>query len=139
MLFLRSFQLPQDAPVSLFSLHAQERLSCDYIMSDHIVTASRITVSFDFFAVHEIRSTLHMNHISVASSFFCSCFEFFQPRIDTSEWVQNITPGFFLCGWRCTYLGIPISFSENSFFLALFLMQFQCCCVHHPILKYPGI
>ena len=44
-----------------------------YFMSDR-VSASRNTVSFDFFAVHEIRSILRRNHIFVASSFFCTCF-----------------------------------------------------------------
>ena len=47
-------------------------------MSDLVVSASQNTVLFDFFAVHEIRSTLHRDHISVASSFFCTCFEMTQ-------------------------------------------------------------
>ena len=33
---------------------------------------------------------------------------------------------------------IPISFSENSFLSALFLMQFQCCCVYRLISKCPS-
>ena len=44
-------------------------------ISDLVVLASRNTVSFDFFEVDKIRSIHLKNHISVASSFFCTCFE----------------------------------------------------------------
>ena len=37
-----------------------------------------ILFHLNFFAVHEIRSILHRNHISVASSFFSSCLEIVQ-------------------------------------------------------------
>ena len=57
-----------------------------------LVYASRNTVSFDFFAVHEIRSILQMNHISFASSFVCKCFKSVQHCIHSSEWVQYSTP-----------------------------------------------
>ena len=40
-----------------------------------ILFMSDLFMLFDFFAVQEIRSILHRNHISVASSFFCNCFE----------------------------------------------------------------
>ena len=46
-------------------------------MSDLVVSAPRSTY-FDFFAVHQIRNILGRNHISVASSFFCSCLEIVQ-------------------------------------------------------------
>ena len=52
-----------------------------------------------FFAVNEIRSILRRNHISLASSFFCSCFKIFN-------------------------LLVLISFSENSFFFFFFF--FAC-------------
>ena len=45
-----------------------------FITSYLFVPAFRIYFSFDFFAVHEIRSNLLGGHVSVASSFFCSCF-----------------------------------------------------------------
>ena len=38
------------------------------------MSASRSNVSFDFFALHEIRSFICRNPISAASSFFCDCF-----------------------------------------------------------------
>ena len=48
---------------------------CTLFMGD-LVSASRNTVSFDVFAVHEIRSIYERsNHISVASNFFCTRFE----------------------------------------------------------------
>ena len=47
-------------------------------MSDLVVSASCNTVLFDFFAVHEIHSILQRNQMSVASSFFCTCFEIVQ-------------------------------------------------------------
>ena len=47
-------------------------------MSDHVASAFCIIVSFDFFAVHEIRSILQWNDISVAFSFFCTCFKIVQ-------------------------------------------------------------
>ena len=54
-----------------------------------------------------------------------------RPHIHTSEWVQHSTTGlFFLCESRCGFLLVLISFSGNSFLLELFLMQFQCSCVH---------
>ena len=58
------------------------------------------------------------------------------PRVHTSEWVQHSTTGlFFLCESRCGFLLVLISFSGNSFLLDLFLMQFQCSCVHLLILN----
>ena len=99
------------------------------------MSASCDTVSFDFFAVHEIRSILRTNHISVASSFYYTCLKLSRLRIHRSEWYG--TPGFFfLCESNCGYLLVLISFSENSFF-ALFSLQFQCSCIHHLIVKYP--
>ena len=48
-------------------------------MSDLIVSASRNSVSFNIFAVHEICSFLRRDQISVAFSFFfCNCFEIVQ-------------------------------------------------------------
>ena len=47
-------------------------------MRDLVVSASQNAVLFDFFAVHEICSILHRNHISVGSSFICGCFEIVQ-------------------------------------------------------------
>ena len=44
-------------------------------MSDLVLSASRYTVLFDFF---EIFSILHRNHISVAFTFLCNCFEMVQ-------------------------------------------------------------
>ena len=59
-----------------------------------------------------------------------------RPRIHTLEWVQHSTTGlFFLCESRCGFLLVLISFSGNSFLLELFLMQFQCSCIHHLILN----
>ena len=77
------FRLSQDVLLSLFSSHCQKRLPwCLGILftSDLVVSlsASPNPVLFDFFAVHEIHSILCMNHISVADSFFCSCFEIVQ-------------------------------------------------------------
>ena len=43
-----------------------------------LVWTSRITVSFDFYAVFEILSILHGKHISVASNFVFNCFEIVQ-------------------------------------------------------------
>ena len=53
---------------------------CYLCKSYLIVLSHRNTniISFDFFAVQEIRSIFRMNHISVASSFFCNCFEIVQ-------------------------------------------------------------
>ena len=113
--FPRSFhllQLIQDALVSLFSSDVQKRLLGVYAfhqMSDLVMSASRNTVSFDFFAVHEIRCILRNNYISVASIFF---FFFFvpvlsisTPRIHRSKWIQYSTPVlFFLSESRCFYL-----------------------------------
>ena len=48
------------------------------IIQGEVVSVSNNTVSFDVFAVHEIRSNFHGNHIFVASSFFHSCFEIVQ-------------------------------------------------------------
>ena len=80
------------------------------------MSASRNTVSFDFFAVHEIRS------ISVGTTFlllpvsFEAALKLSRPRIHTLEWVQYSTSGlFFLCGWRCIYLLVRISSSRNVF------------------------
>ena len=39
------------------------------------MSASGNNVSFDFFTVHETCSSIQRNHISVASNFFCTCFE----------------------------------------------------------------
>ena len=64
---------------SLFLSHGRKRLSGIYvfylIINDHIMLPSCNTVSFDFFAVHAICSIFHMNHISIVSSFCCTCFE----------------------------------------------------------------
>ena len=78
-----------------------------------------------------------MEHISLASSFFfLTVLKLSRPRIHTSEWVQHSTTGlFFLCESRCGFLLVLILFSGNSFLLELFLMQFQCSCVHHLILN----
>ena len=68
-------------------------------MSDLVVSDSRKTVSFDFFAAHEICSILRGNHISVASSLFVAVLKLSGPHIDTSEWVQWVqysTPELFL-------------------------------------------
>ena len=88
-------------------------------MSDLVESASRNTISLDFFPVHEIRG------ISVV---FCSCFEI------VLAWHPYIRQGsikhsrfFFLYRWRGIYF---------SFLLALLLMKFQCC-VHRLILKVP--
>ena len=50
--------------------------------------------------------------------------------IYTSGWVLYSTPGFFFHG--CIYLLIPFAFS-----FAQLLMQVDCCCDPHLILKYP--
>ena len=47
-------------------------------MSDLVMSAFRNTVSSDVFAVQEILSILRRNHISVASTFYCTCFEIVQ-------------------------------------------------------------
>ena len=78
-----------------------------------------------------------MEHISLASGFFfLTVLKLSRPRIHKSEWVQYSTTGlFFLCESRCDFLLVLILFSGNSFLLELFLMQFQCSCVHHLILN----
>ena len=69
-------------------------------------------------------------------SFFLTVLKLSRPRIHTSEWVQHSTIGlFFLCESRCGFLLVLILFSGNSFLLELFLMQFQCSCVHHLVLN----
>ena len=108
-------------------------------MGDLVVSASFNTISFDFFAVHEICSILRRNHILLPQVYFLSVLKLSRQCIHTSEWVQYSTLGFFLCESRCDYLLVLITFSENSTFLALFLMQFQICCEHHFIFKYPSI
>ena len=70
---------------------------------------------------------------------FVAALKLSRPRIHTSEWVQYSTPGLFFCEWRCVYLLVLISFSGNYFLLELFLVQFQCCCFHRLILKYPSV
>ena len=49
-------------------------------ISDLVVSASHNTknILFDLFAIHKIRNILGKNHISVASCFFCNCFNIFQ-------------------------------------------------------------
>ena len=42
-----------------------------------------------------------------------------RPCIHTSRWVQFSTQGLFLCGWRCIYLSLPISFFGNIFVCAI--------------------
>ena len=66
---------------SLFSPHGQKKVAlhlCILYMSDLLVSASRNSVSFDFFAINEICSILCKNHISVVSSSSCNCFEIVQ-------------------------------------------------------------
>ena len=79
-------------------------------MSYFVVLASRNTISFDFFAVHEIRGTLRNNHILLPPVSFVSFFKSSRSRIHTSGLV-------FLCESRCGNSRVLISFSENSFYM----------------------
>ena len=47
-------------------------------ISNFIVSASCNTISFDFYAFHQICIILHKKNILVASSFFCGCFAIVQ-------------------------------------------------------------
>ena len=102
--------------------------------------ASRNTVLFDFcqsmrFVAFSEGTTFLLPPVSLVP-----VLKLLRPHIHTSECVQYNTSGlFFLSESRCGYLLVLISFSENLFLLALFLIQFQCCCIHHLILKYPSI
>ena len=53
-------------------------------MDGLVVSASCDTVSFDFFAGHEIRSIVRKNHISFASVSFVTVLKLSRPRIHTS-------------------------------------------------------
>ena len=64
----RSFKLSQDILISLFSSQGQGQKNFLWrlrtlFMSDLVVSASRNTVLFDFFAVHEIRRFLCRNQM----------------------------------------------------------------------------
>ena len=55
-------------PQTLFSSHGRKRMPGIYVfyfLSDRVVSASRDTVSFEFFVFHEIRSILLRSHIFV--------------------------------------------------------------------------
>ena len=144
--FPRLFQLPQDVLVSFFFITwPQKKLTCVYVfqfMSDLAVSTSPNTVSFlfFFFVAHEIRSILRRNHISVPPVSFVAVLKLSRPRIHKLGWVQQSTPGLSPLVLMEIYLLAPISFSGNFFFLpALFLIRFQCCCVHRLILIYSSI
>ena len=95
---------------------------CILFMYD-LVSSSCIcnTVLFDCFAVHEIRSIIRRKDISVASSFFVAVLKLSRLRIHILEWIQYSTSRlFFMCSLKCIYLLALISFSRNSFLLALF-------------------
>ena len=47
-------------------------------MSNLFLSAAHKTVWFDLFSVHEIHSIFRGNHISVVTSFLCTCFEIAQ-------------------------------------------------------------
>ena len=65
-----------------------------------VVLASCVTVSCNFFAIHEVPSILCRSHICVTSSFFCMCFEVVKALHHTSEWLQYSTTRIFLCESR---------------------------------------
>ena len=89
-------------------------------LCQHLVTLfSLISLQSMRFVAFSIRTTFLFPLVS-----FVTVLKLSRPRIHTSEWVQ------------CVYLIVSISFSGYSFMLVLFLMQFQCCCNHHFILKY---
>ena len=107
-------------------------------MSDLVVSASLNSISFGFFAVKKFVAFSEETTFLLPSVPYC--FEIVQasyPYNDTSERVQYSTPGlFFVC--KLTFGYLLMSFSENSFFLVLFLIQIQCR-AHHLILRYPSI
>ena len=105
-------------------------------ISNLVVSASRNTVSFDFFLVHEIHSILRRNHNSVSSNFFCNCFEIIEASYPYIRMGSLMHSRALLLGGIENLLAL-ISFSGNLFLLALFLMQFQCYRVHRLILMYP--
>ena len=84
LLWVWSFELSKDVPVSLFSQHGQRKIAW-YLhiqfMSDLVVSASRNTVSFDFFAVHEIYNILRRNQFLLPHISFVTGLKLSRPRI----------------------------------------------------------
>ena len=121
----------------LLSSHHMAKKVSRRFMSDLVVSASQNAVSFDFF-VREIHSIFHRNHISLASCFYCSCFEIVQASHLYTK-MCSIQHSFCMNGnVSCGYLLVLISISGKPCLIALFLMQFQYSCVHNLILKYPS-
>ena len=86
-------------------------LLCFLFMSDFIMSDSRNTILFDFFAVLEICSILRRNHISIASSFFCNCFK-------TVQALHLIHQNGFVDKWTLIVL-------TNDHYFCLFAIPFQ--------------
>ena len=105
-----------------------------FCMSNLVVSAFRNTVQQHFFAVHKILCIHQRNHIFVASSFFCTCFEIVQalhPYIRTGSIYMAFQ--LFLSELMWLFVSTAIFVA-----LALFLMQLQYC-DNHWILKHPSI
>ena len=105
-----------------FSSNGLKRLPACFFTSCLDMSASHDTVFFDFSDIREVCSVLHRKHISIASRFFCSCFQIVQIFHPYVRMVQYSTPGLFLCESGCIDMLVPISFSGNSFLVVL--MQF---------------
>ena len=78
------FQFHHMAKKVVWHLHIQ-------FMND-LVLAPHSTVSFDFFAVHEICSILLRNHISVAFIFFVAVLKLSRLCMRTSGWLYYNSP-----------------------------------------------
>ena len=116
--------IPVVARCSNFSLLITWPKKLDWSLHILFMLCQLLVTMFLLISLKSIRR----NHISVASRFFL---KLSRPPIHTSEWVQYSTPGLLsLCDQDALI---------NSFLLALFLIQFHFCCIHHLIFKYQSI
>ena len=107
------------------------------LLMRYLVSARGKPVSFDFFAVHEIFSFLPLrNHMSVATSFSCSCIEIVKASGSSHCCIPKL---FNLSGFRRIHSLASISFYGNLFSLALFLLRFQYYYCHPSLdIKVPS-